>query len=138
MSCVTSSLPVIGDTGSVNAAYISGLVMMDVTMSCCKGRSVHCRRWDLPFYVSYLFLGDSCRADWHVTTLVPFSSLFYLLLTLCTSCRAYLCVTTLVPTGSILRFMPFLYLSDEMLGVLTPLFCHFYLVHCYCLGNLCI
>ena len=83
MSSLTLGSPGIGDTGSGNSAYISGLVMMDVMMSCCKGRLVRCCRWDRPFYLSYLLLGDSCRADWHVRTLVPFSSLFYIL---CFSC----------------------------------------------------
>ena len=83
MSSLTSGLPGIGDTGSRNAAYISGLIMMDVMLSCCKGRSVRCRRWDRLFYLSSLLLGDSRRADWRVTTLVLFSSLFYLL---CFSC----------------------------------------------------
>ena len=32
MSCLTSVLPGIRDTGSGNSAYISGLVMMDVMM----------------------------------------------------------------------------------------------------------
>ena len=83
MSSLTSGSPGIGDTGSGNAAYFSGLVMMDVMMSFWKGRSVRCILWDSLFYLSYLLLGDLCRADWHVTMLVPFSSLFYLL---CLSC----------------------------------------------------
>ena len=74
--------------------------------------SVHCHRWVLPFSLSPL-------------------------LTLCTSCRADCCVTTLVLTGSVLLFMPFLYLHDKLLGVLTPLCRHFYFFRCYRLGNLC-
>ena len=35
------------------------------------------------FIFRLLLLGDSCRADWRITTLVPFSSLFYIL---CISC----------------------------------------------------
>ena len=77
MSSLTSGFPGIGDTGSGNAAYISGLVMMDVMMSFWKGRSVRCRRWDRPIYLSSLLLGTSCRADWRVTTMVPFDSLFF-------------------------------------------------------------
>ena len=83
MSSLTSGLPSIRDTGSGNAAYISGLVIMDVMMSCWKVRSVRCIHWDHLFYLSSLLLGDSRRADWRVTTLVPFCSLFYLL---CLSC----------------------------------------------------
>ena len=83
MSSLTSGSPGIGDTGSENAAYISVLVMMDVMMSWCKGRLVCCCRWDRPFYLSSLLLGDSRRADWHATTSVLFSSFFYLL---CFSC----------------------------------------------------
>ena len=83
MSSLTSGLTGIGDTGSRNAAYISGLIMMDVMLSCCKGRSVRCRLWDRLFYLLYLLLGDSCRADWSVAALVLFFSLFYLF---CFSC----------------------------------------------------
>ena len=83
MSSLTSGSTGIGDTGSGNAPYISGLVMMDVMMRFCKVRSVRCCLWDRPFYISSLLLVDLCRADWRVTTLVPFSYLFYLL---CISC----------------------------------------------------
>ena len=76
MSSRTSGSPGIGDTGSVNAAYISGLVMMDVMMIRWKVGSVRCRLWDRPFSLSLLFLGNSCQADWRVTTLVPYDSLF--------------------------------------------------------------
>ena len=63
--------------------------------------SMCCRHWDHPFSLpSLLTLGTSCRSD--------------------------SCITTLVPTGSILLFMPFLYLRDELLGVLTPIFRQFY------------
>ena len=101
MSSLTSGFPGIGDTGSGNAAYISGLVMMDAMMSFWKGRLVRCRRWDCPFYLSSLLLGNSYRAYWRVTTLVPFDYLFYLL---CLSCifvtrgLNYLCV---VVAGSV-------------------------------------
>ena len=54
MSSLTSGLLGIGNTGSGNAAYISGLVMMDFMMSWWKGRSVRCRRWDRPFSLSSL------------------------------------------------------------------------------------
>ena len=101
MSSITSGAPGIGNTGSGNAAYISGSVMMDVMMSCWKGISVCCCRWDRPFYPSSL-------------------------LTLCTLCRSDCCVMTMVPTGYILLFMPFLYLRDELFGVLTPLCRQFY------------
>ena len=166
MSSLTLGFPGIGDTGSGNAAYISGLVMMDVMVSFCKGISVRCRRWVRLFYLLSLLLGDSRRADWRVTMLVPFCSLFLSLvyflslcdariggsvccrhqvrlfslsslLTLCTSYWSDCCVTTLVPTGSILLFMTFLYLQDELLGVLTPLCHHFYLVCFYRLVNSC-
>ena len=40
--------------------------------------SVCCRRWDHQFYLSSLLLGNSCRDDWRVTTLVPFDSIFYI------------------------------------------------------------
>ena len=76
MSSRTLGSPGIGDTGSVNAAYVSGLVMMDVMMSRWKGGSVCCRRWGRLFYLSLLLLGNSCRADCHVTTLVPSDSIF--------------------------------------------------------------
>ena len=76
MSSQTSGSLGIGDTGSGNAAYILGLVMIDVMMSRWKGGLVRCRRWDRPFYLSLLFLGNSCRADWRVKTLVPSDSLF--------------------------------------------------------------
>ena len=76
MSPRTSVLPGIGDIGSANAAYISGLIMMDVMMSWWKGVSVRCCRWDRPFYLSLLLLGNSCRDDWRVTTLVLSDSLF--------------------------------------------------------------
>ena len=79
MSSLTSGLPGIGDNDSGNAAYISGLVMMNVMKSFCKVGSVCCRRWDHLFYILSLFLGDSRRADWRVTMLAPFYSLFYLL-----------------------------------------------------------
>ena len=72
MSSLTSGSTGIGDTGSRNSTYISGLVMMDVMLSCCKGRLVRCRRWDSIFYLSSLLLGDSRRSNWRVTTLVPF------------------------------------------------------------------
>ena len=166
MSYLTSVSPGISNAGSGNAAYISGLVMMDVMMSWWKGRSVRCRRWDRPFYLFLLLFGNSYRSDWRITTLVPFDYLFlslvsffslcdekiegsvhcrrrvhmfYLssLLTLCTSCWADFCVTMLLLTGSILLFMPFLYLRDKLIGVLAPLFRQFYLFHCYHLGNLC-
>ena len=52
MSSLTLGLPGVWDTGSGNTAYISGLVMMDVMMSCCKSRSVRCIRWDFRFYSS--------------------------------------------------------------------------------------
>ena len=52
MSYLTSGSPGIRDTGSGNAAYIYGLVMMDVMMSCWKGRSVRFIRWDRLFYHS--------------------------------------------------------------------------------------
>ena len=58
MSSLSSVLPGIGDTGSGNAAYIYGLVMMDVMMSCWKSRPVRCIRWDRLFYLSSLLLGD--------------------------------------------------------------------------------
>ena len=64
----------------------------------------------------------------------PFSLLS--LLTLCASCRADCFVTTLLPTGSILLFIPFLYIRDELLGVLLPLCRQFYLFFNR-LGNLC-
>ena len=83
MSSLTSVSPGIRDTGSGNAAYISGLVMMDVMMSFWKGRLVRCSRWDRPFNLSSLLLGNLCRADWSVTTLVPFDYIFYIL---CLSC----------------------------------------------------
>ena len=83
MSSLTLGSPGIRDTGSVNAAYISGLVMMDVMMICWKGRSVRCICWDSLFCLSSLLLGDSRRDDWRVTTMIPFSSLVYLL---CLSC----------------------------------------------------
>ena len=83
MISLTSVFLGIGDTGSGNAAYISGLVMTDVTTSCCKGILVCCRRWDHPFYLSSLLLGDLRWANWRVTMLVPFSSIFYIL---CFSC----------------------------------------------------
>ena len=71
--------------------------------------SVRYRRWDRPFFLpSLLTFGTLCRDD--------------------------CCVTTLVPTGSILLFMPFLYLRDELLGVLTPLCRHFYFFLCYLIG----
>ena len=63
MGSLTSGSPGLGDTVSGNSAYISGLVMMDVMMSWWKGRSVRCRLWDRPFYLSSLLLGDSCRDD---------------------------------------------------------------------------
>ena len=87
-------------------------------------------------FVTFLSLRDesivgsvccSCRVR-------PFS--LSSLSTLCTSCWADCCVTTLVPTGSVLLFMPLLYLHDELLGVLTPLCRHFFLVRCYRLGSL--
>ena len=83
MSSLTSGSPGIRDTGSGNAAYISGLVMMDVMMSWRKGILVRCCLWDRPFYISSLLLGTSCRAYWRVTTLVLFDYLFNLL---CLSC----------------------------------------------------
>ena len=43
----------------------------------------------------------------------------------------------LVPTAFVLFFMPFLYLCDDLLGVLTPLSRHVYLVRCYRFGNFC-
>ena len=71
MSSRTSGLPGIGDTGSGDAAYISGLVMMDVIMRRWKGESVSCRRWDRPFFISSLLsLGTLCRTNWRVMTLV--------------------------------------------------------------------
>ena len=76
MSSLTSVSPGISDTGSGNAAYISGLVMMDVMMSLWKVRSVRCLRWDPPFYHLLLLLGNSCWDDWRVTTLVLSDSLF--------------------------------------------------------------
>ena len=76
MSSQTSGSPGIGDTGPGNSAYISGLAMMDVMMSWRKGGSVRCCRWDRPFYLSLLLLGNSCRDDWPVTTLVLSDSLF--------------------------------------------------------------
>ena len=48
-----------------------------------KGRSVRCCLWDRPFYLLLFLLGDSRRADWRITTLVPFYSLFNIL---CLSC----------------------------------------------------
>ena len=76
MSSRTAGSPGIGNTGSGNAAYISGLVLMDVMMSRWKRGSVHCRRWDRPFYLSSLLLGNSCRSDCRVTTLVLLDYLF--------------------------------------------------------------
>ena len=76
MSSLTLGSPGIRNTGSGNTAYISGLVMMDVMMSCWKERSVCCRRWDHQFYLSSLLLGNSCWADWRVTALVPSDSIF--------------------------------------------------------------
>ena len=55
MIFLTKGFPGIGDTGSGNAAYISGLVIMDVMMSCWKGRSVRCILWDRLFYLSSFF-----------------------------------------------------------------------------------
>ena len=106
MSSLTSGFPGIGNTGPGDAAYISGLVMMDVMLSWWKGRSGRCCRWDRPFYLLSLLLGNSCRSDWRVTTLVPFDSLFYLL------CISYLFVTRglkdlcVVADGSV-RFLLF-------------------------------
>ena len=64
MSSLTSVSPGIGDTGSRNSAYISGLVIMDVIMSCWKGRLVRCILWDRLFYLLSLLLGDPRQADW--------------------------------------------------------------------------
>ena len=76
MSSRTSGSPGIGDTGSGNDVYIYDLVMMDVMMSRWEGGSVRCRRWDRPFYLSSLLLGNSCRSDCRVTTLVLLDYLF--------------------------------------------------------------
>ena len=76
MSSRTSGLPGTGDTGSGNSAYISSLVIMDVIMSWWKVGSVCCRRWDRPFSLSLLFLGNSCWGDWRFMTLLPSDSLF--------------------------------------------------------------
>ena len=99
MSSWTSGLPGIGDTGSGNAAYISGLVMMDVMMSWWKGRLVRFHRWDRPFYLSSLILGTSCRADLRVTTLVPFDSLSISCVFFVSSWREDWRICALLPLG---------------------------------------
>ena len=76
MSSQTSGSLGIGDTGSGNAAYILGLVMIDVMMSRWKGGLVRCRRWDHPFYVLSLLLGNLCWSDCRITTLVALDSIF--------------------------------------------------------------
>ena len=83
MSSLTSGSPGIGDTGSGNAAYISGLVMIDVMMSWWKVRSVCFCCWDCTLYLSSLLLRNSCRSDWRITTMVAFDSIFNFL---CLSC----------------------------------------------------
>ena len=113
MSSRTSGSPGIGDTGSGDAAYISGLVMMDVIMRRWKGGSVRCRRWDRPFFIlPLLSLGTSCRTNWRVMTLV--SSFFKFL-------------------------VHFLYLRDKRIDSLTPLLPSIFFPFCwYHLGNSCV
>ena len=127
MSYLTSGLPVIRDTGSRNAAYISGLVLIDVTMSCWKGRLVRFRHWDRLFYLSSLLLHDSRQADWRVKTLVPFSSLFYLL---CISClfvmRGFHDLSVVVVELC----------AERLVAKTLLLFGNFHLFHCFCLNIL--
>ena len=106
MSSLTSGSTGIGDTGSRNSTYISGLVMMDFMMRFLKGISLRCRRWGRLFYLSLFLLGDSRRADWRVTTLVPFSSLFIFCVFLFSSCREDWRTCALLPPGpSVLSFV---------------------------------
>ena len=77
MSSLTLGSPGIGDAGYGNAAYISGLVMMDFMMRQWKRGLVCCCRWDRPFsLLSLLSLGNYCRSDWCITMLVPSDSIF--------------------------------------------------------------
>ena len=124
MSYLTSSSPGIGDTVSRNAAYISGLVMMDVMMSCWQGRLLRCRRWDRLFYPSSLLLGDSRRADWLVTTLLPFPSLFYLL-----------CISCLFVTRGLhdLCVLVVELCAERLVAKTFLLFGNFHIFRCFCL-----
>ena len=165
MSSRTSGLPGIGDTGSGNSAYISGLVMMDFMMSRRRWISVRCCFWDRPFYLSLLLLGNLCRADWRITTMVLSDSLFISCVFLVSLWREdwRICVLLLlVPsvfsfilvisryfvsvwllrydTGTYwvyFTFCAFLVSSWRAARCVDTKCRRFYLFHCYRLGNSC-
>ena len=65
---------------------------------------MRCCHWGRPFYLLLFLLGDLCRADWHVTALVPFYSLFYPLWLSCLFVTRALLDLCVVAAGSV-RFL---------------------------------